>query len=322
MERGLRELSVEQFWVLIKSCSEVELVANASPIFIGQSAGEGHFTVASDREKLGPILQSALLRKLRFLLETHDLVGYRVLLNMQTSLLRGFQSHAVHDLVPGFEPEHGLEQNAAFQSAQHFLYQNGFESVNQVDSGGWTPVHYAALRGDPLVLQGLLQRRANINRWTWKDHPQSGLPFGATPTNICSYFKHHQALRLLISARAKIDASIHPDVAAAAAADDPEGIRILCASGGRLFKQNLLGSGPERVHKHERLRFACLLLGCQLHLQLPLGDALSENTSAPRRHRLRVCCWTSQPGCAGGAHHTSRRQSAAQPPFQSPVLLC
>ena len=245
MERSLRELSMEQFWVLIKSSTEVELVANSSPIFIGQSAGEGHFTVASDREKLGPILQSALLRKLRFLLETQDFVGYRVLLNIQTSHLRGFQTNAVHDLVPGFEPEHGLEQNAAFQSAQHFLYQNGFASVKEFDSGGWTPVHYAALRGDPLVLQGLLQQGANINRWTRKDQPRAAIPFGCTAVAICSYFKHHHALRLLISARAKVDAGIHPDVGAAAAADDPEGIRILCASGGRLFKQNLLGSGAD-----------------------------------------------------------------------------
>ena len=249
MERSLRELSMEQFWVLIKSSTEVELVANSSPIFIGQSAGEGHFTVAGDRAKLAPILQRSLLRKLRFVLETQDLVGYRVLLNMQTSHLRGFQTDSVHDLVPGFELEQGLEQNAACQSAQHFLYQNGFASVKEFDSGGWTPVHYAALRGDPLVLQGLLQQGANINRWTRKDQPRAAIPFGCTAVGICSYFKHHQALGLLLSARAKVDAGLLPDVAAAANGNNAEGIRLLCASGGQIFQQNLLGAEPKRPPK-------------------------------------------------------------------------
>ena len=232
---------MEQFWIMIKSSTELELIASSSMFFIGQSAGEGQFSVPDDREKLAPVLQGALLRKLKFLLKAQDLVGYRVLLNLQTVYLRGFPATAVHDLVPGFELEHCLEKDVASEAAQHFLYQNGFTSLNEIDSGGWAPLHYAALRGDPLIIQGLLQQRADVNRWTRKDQPRAGMPLGGTAVGICCFFRHHQALRLLISARAKVDAGLHPDVASAAAANDPEGIRILCASGGKLFRRNLLG---------------------------------------------------------------------------------
>ena len=239
MERVLRELSMEQSWIMIRSGTELELIATSSPYLVARTAGEGQFSVDDDREKLAPVLQKALMRKLNHLLRAQDLVGYRVLLNLQTVHLRGLGATAVQDLVPGFELKHGSEEDAASRSVQHFLYQNGFTSVDQVDSGGWSPVHYAALRGDPLILQGLLQQRANMDRWTRKDQPQSTNTFGSTAVGICSFFKHHQALRVLISAKAKVDGGLHPDVISAAAANDPEGIRILCAHGGNLFKKNI-----------------------------------------------------------------------------------
>ena len=240
-ERALRELSAESWIIMIKSSTEVEMTASSAPFFIVQPAGDGHFTVEEDRGKLAPIFQKALGRKLRFLLRAQDLVAYRVLLNTQTARLRGFPAVAEYDLIPGFEPDGGGESDTPALAAQQFLYQNGFATVHEVDTGGWSPVHYAALRGDPLVMQGLLQMRANINRWTRKDQPMAGVPLGSTGLGICSLFRNHDTLRLLLSARVKVDSGVHPDVAAAAAANDPEGIRILCGAGGSPFKRNLFG---------------------------------------------------------------------------------
>ena len=241
IERVLRELSPNQSWILIKSPTEFELVTSSTPFFVVHSAGEGQFTVEEDRTKLAQVFQKALVRKLRLLLRGQDLVAYRVLLNMQSIHLRGFPAVAEYDLIPGFEPDGGCESGSPALAAQQFLYQNGFAAVHEVDAGGWSPVHYAALRGDPLVVQGLLQMRASINRWTRKDQPMAGVPLGGNALCVCSLFKHHDSLRLLISARAKMEGGMHPDLGSAAVANDPESIRILCASGADLGRRNLFG---------------------------------------------------------------------------------
>ena len=64
-----------------------------------------------------------------------------------------------------------------FQSMQHFLYQNGFATAHEYDAGGFAPVHYAAMLGDPEVMQGLLEHKADINCCTRKDQPQSGIGY-------------------------------------------------------------------------------------------------------------------------------------------------
>ncbi|CAE7563208.1 MX2 [Symbiodinium sp. CCMP2456] len=221
---------------MIKGNTELELTASAC--FIVQSAGEGQFKQKDDRTKLVQVLQQALQRKLRLLMMAEDLVGYRVHLNLQGIHLRGFPAQATDDLVPGFAPD-SFEQDACTLSAQRFLYQNGFATVHEVDAGGWSPGHYAALRGDPLVLQGLLQLRAEINRWTRKDQPLAGATVGTTMLGLAGFLKHHQLIRLLISARATTDFGLHPDMAGPACANDPEG--ILCRAGSRPFKKNLMG---------------------------------------------------------------------------------
>ena len=240
VERVLRELSKDQSWVMIKSSTSVELVSSILS-GVGGSAGEGQYTKAEDREKLAVVLQNALLRKLRFLLQAQDLESYRVLLNMQGFYLRGLPASPIRDLVPGFEPDETTGADKATQMAHQFLYQNGFATVNEFDRSGWAPVHYAALLGNTAVLKGLLKQKANINRWTRKDQPQSGLPIGAQPLQICILFKHHSAMRFLLSARANLDSNFYPDVTVAAMANDPEAVRIICQAGGSLFKRNVVG---------------------------------------------------------------------------------
>ena len=240
-ERVLRELAPNDPWIImIKSSTELELTSSFAPFFVVQPAGEGHFTDEKDRRKLAPVFQHALLCKMKLLVKRLDVVGYRFLLNKQNVYLRGFDVSAVYDLVPGFTPDPSLGTDTAAFAAQEFLFQNGFVTIHEF-SGGWSPLHFAALRGDPLVIQGLLQLRANVDRWTRKSQPITGVPAGCSALGICSFFKHHDCMRLLISARAPVDSGLHPVLAGTAAADDPEGIRILCTAGGRIFKVNLLG---------------------------------------------------------------------------------
>ena len=53
----------------------------------------------------------------------------------------------------------------------------------------------------------------NKNRWTRKDQPLAGATVGFTMLGMAGFFKQHQLMRLLISARAKTDFGLHPDTA-------------------------------------------------------------------------------------------------------------
>ena len=99
VERLCRALSQEGSFILIKSHTQFELSSTHVGSF-GGPPGEGSFSVTADRSKLGPVLQKALQRKLLMLLEAADLVGYRVIFNLQSVLLRGFMVQPIHTIVP------------------------------------------------------------------------------------------------------------------------------------------------------------------------------------------------------------------------------
>ena len=93
------------------------------------------------------------------LLKAQDILGYRVLLNLQPVLLRGFVEQPQYDIVPA-EP-HLNSSDAPHVAA--FLFQNGFQTIHDRDSCGWTPLHYAALRGEPALIQELLKQQADLH---------------------------------------------------------------------------------------------------------------------------------------------------------------
>ena len=178
------------------------------------------------------------MRILQSHLKAQDFVGYRVMLNLQAVYLRGYAS-GLCEPVPGFS-----EQDAPLPLAlAKFMYQNGFESFQEVDRAGWSPLHYAALLGDPAVVQGLLAQRVDPNKTTQKGQWRVGMPPWTSALALCVYFKHNSAARALISAKARVQAGLlMPPLMTAALADNPEGIRILCDAGCKLHARNLVGA--------------------------------------------------------------------------------
>ena len=71
----MRELS-DGSWILIRSAESIELVVAYRAL--GSPTGEGDFAVASDKAKLGPILQAALQRKMIKSLSQSDFATYRL----------------------------------------------------------------------------------------------------------------------------------------------------------------------------------------------------------------------------------------------------
>ncbi|CAE6956283.1 mask-1 [Symbiodinium sp. CCMP2592] len=239
-ERACRELSENASWILIRSRTELELIASPFAA-IGGSAGEGAFTLAEDKLQLAEVLLQALKRKLHLLLQREDLEGYRVLLNLQHVHLRGFSVRPWQNLVPGFEPTDLGVHDPSSLRASRFLHENGFSSLGDVDRRGWSPLHYAALAGDALVIECLLEQRADLHRLTQKDQPQAGVQPWASALAICVMFKHSKATRLLVAAKAQLNSGIQPPLHMAAMANNAEGIRILCGAGCKVNSKDVFG---------------------------------------------------------------------------------
>ncbi|CAE7018158.1 mask [Symbiodinium sp. CCMP2456] len=239
MEKVCRELSDKESWIMIKSSRVIELKI-VGGVAEQVSVGEGSFSIDDDRTKITPVILRAVRRKLLLLLERQDLVGYRVLLNQQPVLLRGLSQDYV-TVLPNLHTDRELELTDTLLAVAKFLHENGFKGVSDRDRDGWSPIHYAALRGDPRLVRGLLESRADPNRVTKKASRRLVLPLWTPPLAICCAYKHHEAARLLLSARACATAqSLASPMYCAAAADDPEGVRALLDARCNIYEQNLV----------------------------------------------------------------------------------
>ena len=200
--------------------------------------GEGQFSLAADKPKLARMLLPLLKRKLLSLLRAQDLVSYRVVLNQQSVYLRGFEVEPCKP-VPGFETSGDQEL-----LVEEFMYQNGFRTIWERDSGGWLPLHYAAMSGNSRLIEGLVAKRANVNQTTKKDQPMLGLPAFTSPLAISIFFKHHDATQVLISASASPSGrnSFCTPLIAACLANSAHSIRTLCEARCSPWQQNLLGN--------------------------------------------------------------------------------
>ncbi|CAE7874840.1 Ankk1, partial [Symbiodinium sp. KB8] len=231
LERAARELSPNSTWILIQSETSIEVVGTVLS-FPSDPVGEGHFEIEEDRQKLAPVMRQVLVQKLLQCLRVGDLPGFRRHFNLQTVHLRGLEIEPVTGLVPSCEGDDVLVE---------FLHQNGLRRVGEADSAGWWPLHYAALAGNAEVLRGLLEKRANVNRRTWKDEPMLGFPFGMSALDLAVFFKHQEATRLLLAQRAQLEGVLWPSALMAANSDNAEGVRLLCAAGARPQARNILG---------------------------------------------------------------------------------
>ncbi|CAE7665077.1 ANKK1 [Symbiodinium sp. KB8] len=239
IERVARELSKDNSWVLVRGGTTME-VAGTSISFVSGSVGEGEFAFSEDRQALAPVMRNIVLQKLKRCLQAGDLPGFRRHFNLQTVHLRGLEVEP----VGGFLPRHDADRAPGNSALAEFLHQNGFRRFDEVDSAGWRPLHYAALSGDTELLGALLEEGADVNSRTSKDEPSLGFPPWMSALDMVVYFKHQKATKLLLAARAQLDGGLIAAMHFAGPRDNAEGIRLLCAAGGRPLAQGAIGYTP------------------------------------------------------------------------------
>lgn len=222
MERQLRELLPAKAYVVVRSHVNYEVVASPITSF-GGMPGEGSFGFSEDRKKLGVVLRQFLERLIERQLREGDLEGYRMYLNLQDWYLRGFPRYeSISFLSAGDDVSDPCER---------FLYENGFNHINEVDRAGWSPFCYATMRGDPALVRSFLERRANPNDTTKKTHNRIGIMAGQCVLSICTWWHHNEAAQLLLDAKADFSIGVIPSMQLAAHKDNVEGIRLLCRAG-------------------------------------------------------------------------------------------
>ena len=158
------------------------------------------------------------------------MVSYRFLLNEQVRIFRHLPIEPFDAIIPGFDT---ADVSKDVEVAR-FLYQMGFSHIAERDAGGFSPMCYAAVRGDPLLLEALLRQRADPNDRIWKTCPKLAISRNTSLLAVCAFNGHNECLRLLIAWRAGVDAKdviksrpLH----AACGANNAEAVRLLCAQG-------------------------------------------------------------------------------------------
>mmetsp|Transcript_38690 Transcript_38690/g.89505 ORF Transcript_38690/g.89505 Transcript_38690/m.89505 type:complete len:585 (+) Transcript_38690:39-1793(+) len=221
-ERMARELSVDDgMSILVDGATH--------PTFLPEfytylySPGEGHFTVQADKCEVALVIKHMLRKKLQRYLKEGDIHNYRFLLNQQSIRLRGFDVSPIDDIMPGTAGEDVFDK---------FMHQNAFKSLHDRDQGGFSPICYAAINGDPRVVSALLARRASPNDSIRKNKLSAHLIKDSSVLALAARFSQNEVIKLLLSARAMVNHHDHEQFTALsqAAVNNAVGVRLLLAA--------------------------------------------------------------------------------------------
>ena len=153
---------------------------------------------------------------------------------------------------------------------------------------------YAAMRGDPLLVQALLDHRADPNDKITRAHAKLGLDKNLPVLGLCTKFRNHEVMRLLIAAGAQISVPgvLMTGLSCACYVDDEEAVHYLCASGADPAEVNPFGVSALRqacVTGSLRAMKALLKQDKNLGLSLSLHWAAMGTCGSARTMDFLIC---------------------------------
>ena len=212
--------------------------------YIREPVGEGEFTVESDRAKAAGVVRRIFQNKLTYHLRRRNFHSYRVLFNLQRVHFRFLPVEPLDSVIPGFKSD-TMDPGAFF--FENFMYQNGFEDVQDRDEAGWTPICYAALGGNPMLISSLLERKADPSDSITKSDQRLFMTTGASLLTMCVFLRNHEALRLLLEHKADVHALDGFGATAmhyACVNHNVEAVQILRNAGASISIKNKLSHSP------------------------------------------------------------------------------
>ncbi|CAE7584650.1 ankrd52 [Symbiodinium natans] len=231
-ERLARELAARDdgFMIVVSSPVHQSLVFDMNRCL--EAPGLGKFTFEADRKKVGNVIVQMVWNKLHHHLARGDLHKYRFLLNSQsTRCLQNLDVDPIDGLVPGFHSDENPFTDPKAFLLDWFMHQNGFKSYTDYDSGGWSPLCFAVMRGNTALVQSLLDRHASPNDATQK--PKKEMVFGRNLSvlSIAAIYNSNEVMHVLLEARANVnarDSHYGTPLHWANISNNSEGVRILC----------------------------------------------------------------------------------------------
>ncbi|CAE7349507.1 unnamed protein product [Symbiodinium sp. CCMP2592] len=225
-ERVARELTCTDSRMVVVESAEHQYLMVPFDSWL-RPAGEGQFTVASDRERVVELLRSMVQRKLDSLLRRKDIHGYRLLLNMQHVHLQ-MRIGECRKCSPSPSSDKEAEDLVA-----SFLEENRFKTVTDREHG-WTPACFAALRGDLPLLKAILQQGANVNERMKSKELQFHAEPGMSLLHLAAQFGNNEALQLLIQEKAELNSQDQLGMSPlhrATLGDNAVGVQLLLQAG-------------------------------------------------------------------------------------------
>ena len=247
LERLASQLSVAENRQLIEIQSAKCQTLTLPYEYIREPVGEGEFTVESDRAKAAAIVRRIFQNKLVYYLRRGNLHNYRVFLNLQRVHFRNLPVEPMDDIIPGFKSD---SMDPATFFCESFMYQNGFRDVSDRDEAGWTPICYAALGGNAMLLSSLLDKKADPRDSITRSDPKLFMTSGATLLTMCVFLRHHEALRLLLERKANANATdgfTSTPMHYACVNHNVEAIQILRDAGANVDVVNKLQHSPRML---------------------------------------------------------------------------
>ena len=244
LELMARELQREDGYIItVREASYPTLAWNN--LGVGKAPTRGEFSFEEDREKVGAVLLQMLWSKLHRLLESRSLPNFRFLLNIHQKYLEGMNVQPIEGLIPGFSTELDPSIDEESFVVARFLHDNLFSSISQRDEAGWSPICYAAMKGDTFLVKALLEKRANPNdRLTKQTHD---LPKKIPVLSLAVAYQNNDVVQVLLRARALVNATCGygcPPLSWAAISDNSGAVRILKEAGADPKVKKLLATHP------------------------------------------------------------------------------
>ncbi|CAE8658755.1 unnamed protein product [Polarella glacialis] len=149
--------------ILVQASHQVILMPGLD--YFQNPPGLGSFSMESDKGLVRELLEGVVLRQLEKLLDQGKLHHYRMLMSLREALFEGLGNGRP------LEPPSivALLESAAIRRSQAdiyldtFLLKYGFCVPCEKNEAGWTPLHYAAVAGDSVIMQRLIDLKANVS---------------------------------------------------------------------------------------------------------------------------------------------------------------
>lgn len=254
LERAARFFSVaDSRLILVQSPNQMQILGAHEALF--QHPGQGAFALPFDCGRVGSVMETLVVGKLKACLASRDFHGFRVMLNMRNKLFQGLpldlETAGLPPILLSVQasiPVAGAKGNNATRELERFFTMNRIGNLNEFSEAGWMPIHYAAVSCCDAVVRGLLQQKVNPNGVTAKPDHAHFIESGATPLMLAAYFHGgREVLELLLDHGASINitgCARNSALSICALSGNDVGMDLLLARRASMETRNLFDNSP------------------------------------------------------------------------------